>query len=65
MNRIKKVLKAQGRTQTWLSEQINKSTVIVNNYCNNKSQPRLEVLYAIAEVLKVSVKDLLVDNESN
>ncbi len=39
MNRIKVVLKEQGRSQTWLAEQIDKSYVVVTNYCNNKNNP--------------------------
>jgi putative transcriptional regulator len=59
MNRIKEVLKDQGRTQTWLAEKIQKSYVIVTNYCNNNSQPSIEVLRKIAEVLDVDVRELL------
>ena len=68
MNRIKDVLKEQGRTQTWLAEKIGKSYVVVTNYCNNKSQPSLPVLRKIAEVLEVDVRELLVStghNETN
>ncbi len=32
MNRIKEVLKEQGRTQTLLAEQIGNSYVVVTNY---------------------------------
>jgi len=59
MNRIKEVLKDQGRTQTWLAQKINKSYVIVTNYCNNNSQPSIEVLRSIAKVLDVDVRELL------
>ncbi|BFM44532.1 hypothetical protein CFS9_31730 [Flavobacterium sp. CFS9] len=60
MNRIKEVLKEQGRTQTWLAEKIEKSYVVVTNYCNNNTQPSVEVLRKIAEVLDVDVRELLV-----
>jgi transcriptional regulator with XRE-family HTH domain len=60
MNRIKEVLKEQGRTQTWLAEKINKSYVVVTNYCNNNTQPSIEVLRKIAEALDVDVRELLV-----
>lgn len=60
MNRIKEVLKEQGRTQTWLAEKIDKSYVIVTNYCNNNAQPSIEVLRKIADVLDVDVRELLV-----
>lgn len=63
MNRIKEVLREQGRTQTWLAEQIDKSYVIVTNYCNNNSQPSIPVLREIARVLDVDVKDLLISTK--
>ena len=59
MNRIKAVLKEQGRTQMWLSEKISKSYVIVTNYCNNNAQPSIEVLRKIAMILDVDVRELL------
>ena len=65
MNRIKEVLKEQGRTQTWLSEKIEKSYVIVTNYCNNNAQPSIEVLRKIANVLDVDVRVLLVPTKDN
>ncbi|MCW3072901.1 MAG: helix-turn-helix domain protein [Bacteroidetes bacterium] len=60
MNRIKDVLKEQGRTQTWLSEKIDKSYVVVTNYCNNHSQPSISILRDIAKVLDVDVRELLI-----
>lgn len=60
MNRIKEVLKEQGRTQKWLSDKIGKSYVVVTNYCNNNSQPSIEVLRKIAGALDVDVRVLLV-----
>lgn len=60
MNRIKEILKEQGRTQAWLAEKIDKSYVVVTNYCNNNSQPSIEVLRKIAGVLDVDVRELLV-----
>jgi len=59
MNRIKEILKEQGRTQMWLSEKVNKSYVIVTNYCNNNAQPSIEVLRKIALILDVDVRELL------
>ena len=65
MNRIKEVLKEQGRTQTWLAEKIEKSYVIVTNYCNNNAQPSIEVLRKIAKILDVDVRILLVPTKDN
>lgn len=61
MNRIKEVLEERGIKQTWLAEKLGKSYNMVNGYVQNRQQPRLEVLYEIAEILKVSVKELLVE----
>lgn len=63
MNRIKDVLKEQGRTQTWLAEKIGKSYSVVTNYCNNNSQPSIEVLTGIAQVLDVNIRELLVSTK--
>ena len=64
MNRIKEVLDEKGIKQTWLAEQLGKSYNMVNAYVQNRQQPRIEVLYEIAEILGVSVKELLIDNET-
>lgn len=61
MNRIKEVLEEKGIKQTWLAEQLEKSYNMVNGYVQNRQQPRLEVLFEIAEILNVEVKALLVE----
>lgn len=63
MNRIKEVLKEQGRTQTWLAEKIDKSFVVVTNYCNNNTQPSIPVLRQIADILDIDVRELLVPSK--
>ncbi|TXK37899.1 helix-turn-helix transcriptional regulator [Pontibacter qinzhouensis] len=63
MNRIKEVLAEKGVSQTWLSEKIGKSYNMVNSYAQNRQQPRLEVLWSIAEVLDIDVKELIVSNK--
>ena len=61
MNRIKEVLEEKGIKQTWLAEKLGKSYNMVNGYVQNRQQPRLEVLYEIAKILDVEVKDLLIE----
>ena len=61
MNRIKEVLKEKGIKQKWLAERLGKSYNRVNGYVQNRQQPRLEVLYEIARILDVAVKDLLIE----
>ena len=63
MNRIKEVLEEKGIKQTWLAEQLGKSYTMVNGYVQNRQQPRLEVLYEIARILDVEVKDLLIEQK--
>lgn len=63
MNRIKEVLEEKGIKQKWLAEKLNKSYNIVNGYVQNRQQPRLEILMAIAEILDVDVKDLIISNK--
>lgn len=59
MNRIKEVLERKGIKQTWLAEQLGKSYNMVNSYAQNRQQPRLEVLNAIAQILDVDVVELI------
>jgi putative transcriptional regulator len=60
MNRIKEVLEEKGIKQTWLAQKIGKSCNMVNGYVQNRQQPRLEILYQIAEILDVEDKTLLI-----
>ena len=62
MNRIKEVLEDKGIKQTWLAEKLGKSYNMVNGYVQNRQQPRLEVLYQIAEILEVEVSELLISS---
>lgn len=59
MNRIKEVLEDKGIKQTWLADKLGKSYNMVNGYVQNRQQPRLEVLFEIAKILEVEVKDLI------
>lgn len=59
LNRLKEVLEATGRTQTWLSEQMDLDYETINRYSNNHRQPTLETMFEIAKLLKVNPKDLI------
>lgn len=61
-NRLKVVLVEQGKTGKWLAEQLGKSTCTVSKWCANNSQPDLQTLNQIANLLNVDVKDLIVSN---
>lgn len=63
MNRIKAVLEEKGIKQTWLAEKLGKSYNMTNSYVQNRSQPSLEDLNRIANILDVDVKDLIISNK--
>jgi putative transcriptional regulator len=63
MNRIKEVLEQKGIKQVWLADQLGKSYNIVNGYAQNRSQPSLDILYKIAEILEIDIKELIVSNK--
>jgi len=63
MNRIKEVLEEKGIKQVWLADKLGKSFNTVNGYVQNRTQPSLEVLYEIAEILNVKASDLLIENQ--
>ncbi|GGH65852.1 helix-turn-helix domain-containing protein [Phaeocystidibacter marisrubri] len=63
MNRIKEILEEKGIKQTWLAEKLGKSYNMVNGYVQNRQQPRLQILFEIAEILEVKPQDLLKDKE--
>lgn len=65
MNKIKEVLEARGISQTELADRLCKSFNMVNLYATNKVQPPISVLYQIADILNVDVRDLLVSNQIN
>ena len=58
-NRIKIVLLEQERSSKWLAEKIEKDKSTVSRWCTNDMQPSIETLFQIAEILKVSPKELL------
>lgn len=66
MNRIKEVLELKGIKQIRLAEKLGKSFNMVNAYVQNRRQPSIEILYQIADILEVDVKELLISrNEPN
>ena len=59
LNRLKVVLVEQKRTAKWLSEQIGKDPATVSKWCTNSSQPSLETLSRISDILNVKLSDLV------
>ena len=59
INRIKVVLVEKKRTNKRPAEQLGEDPATVSKWCTNTSQPGLETLLQIANVLNVDVKELL------
>lgn len=59
INRIKVVLVEKKKTNKWLCEQLNVNPSTVSKWCTNSSQPDLETLVKIANLLEVELADLV------
>lgn len=59
INRLKVVLVEQEKTGKWLADQLGKSTCTVSKWCSNTTQPDLQTLTRIAQLLKVDTRELL------
>ena len=65
LNRIKVVLVEQDKSGKWLAEQLGKSTCTVSKWCSNATQPDLQTLSKIAQLLNVDIRDLLLPHYMN
>ena len=66
LNRIKAVLADAGQTNKWLAEQLGKDPVTVSKWCTNTTQPDLQTLDKISDLLSVDIRELLVSkNRTN
>ena len=59
LNRIKVMLGEKKRSNKWLGEQLGKDPATVSKWCTNISQPTLETLLKIAELLEVNYTELV------
>lgn len=64
LNRLKVVLVEKKKTSKWLAEELGKNPSTVSKWCTNVSQPDLQTLNRIAELLDVDVKSLITSNKS-
>lgn len=60
INRIKAALAEAGRTNIWLAEKIGRDPVTVSKWCTNTTQPDLQTLARISELLNINIRELLV-----
>jgi DNA-binding XRE family transcriptional regulator len=63
MNRLKAILAEQHRTGKWLAEAVERNEATISRWCTNSCQPPMEMMYKIAKLLDVDVKDLLVSTK--
>ena len=63
INQIKVMLAEKEKTNKWLAEQVGKDPATISKWCTNTAQPSLEMLFQIAKVLNVEVKDLLRESD--
>lgn len=65
LNRIKGALADAGKTGVWLSGQLGKELVTVSKWCTNTTQPDLQTLAKISELLNIDIRELLVKRKVN
>ena len=59
INRIKVVLVDKKKTNKWLAEQLGKDQTTISKWCTNTSQPDLESLMKISQLLGVEISELV------
>ena len=59
LNRLKVVLVEKKKTSKWLAEQLGKDPTTVSKWCTNASQPTLDILLKIAELVGVNYTELV------
>ncbi|RGQ75419.1 XRE family transcriptional regulator [Phocaeicola plebeius] len=59
LNQLKTVLAKKKRTNKWLAEQLGVNQTTVSKWCTNTTQPDLQTLKRITELLEVNIQDLI------
>lgn len=59
LNRIKAALADAGQTNKWLADQLGKDPVTISKWCTNTTQPDLQTLSKIADLLEIDIRELL------
>ena len=59
LNRLKLVLVEKKRTAKWLAQELGVSPVTLSKWCSNTTQPSLQTLDKIADIMEVDPRDLL------
>ena len=59
LNRLKIVLAEHKKTNKWLADHLEKDPATVSKWCTNNTQPSLETLRDIANLLEIDIKELI------
>ena len=59
LNRIKVMLAEKKKTSKWLAEQLGKNPATISRWCTNVSQPDLDMLIKIADILEIDYTELV------
>lgn len=65
INRLKIVLYEKKRTNKWVAEQLGVTPSTVSKWCTKVSQPDLNCLLKITDLLEVDIKELIVREYKN
>lgn len=65
LNRFKGALADAGKTGVWLAGQLGKDSVTISKWCTNTTQPDLQTLAKISELLNIDIRELLVKRKVN
>lgn len=59
LNRLKVILAEEKKTNKWLAEQLGCAPTTVSKWCTNSSQPSLESIEKIANLLDIDYTELI------
>ena len=59
INRLKILLAEKKKTNKWLCEQLGVSPTTVSKWCTNSSQPSLEMVLKMMEVLDADINQII------
>jgi len=59
INRLKILLAEKKKTNKWLSEQLGVDSTTVSKWCTNSSQPSVEMVFRMMDVLDVDINQIV------
>ena len=59
LNRLKVILAEKKKTNKWLAEQLGCAPTTVSKWCTNSSQPSLETIEKISNLLDIDYTELI------